>query len=139
MSAVLADTRPMMTGLDRSYVNAKLNAWGHWIERHSEVNGYPRIENVTAYLEGAGGGAKGHRVLCVDMPEWIGKTHVRVLYALTEPEQHAVYLWYVVRIKDDGTEWSMDERCERAGISYDTLRRDLNRARYRFLGLEPPY
>lgn len=136
MSAVLTE-REHMTGLDRSYVNAKLNAWGHWMERHAEVNGYPHQDNVTAFMAGAGGGTKGHRVLCLDMPEPIGLTHIRVL-SLSENEQRAVFIWYVVRLKDDGSVWTIDEKCKAVGIKPQTLRLHLSRAKYRFLGLVPP-
>lgn len=134
MSAVLSE-REHMTGLDRSYVNSKLNAWGHWMERHAEVNGYPHQDNVTAYMAGAGGGSKGHRVLCLDMPEDIAKTHLKVLYTLTEAEREAVFLYYVVRMKPDGTMWELNERCSAAGVSRDALKKRLQSARMKIMGL----
>ena len=109
------------------------------MERHAQVNGYPRQDNLMAFLQGAGGGIGRDRILCLDMPEQIALTNIRVMNFMKEPERVAVFLWFVIRIKPDGTEWTVKERCERFHISYDTLRWRVNRARYQFLGLEPPY
>lgn len=140
MNAVVVETasRPQMTGLEYSYVNAKLNAWGHWMERHAEVNGYPRRDNITAYLEGAGGGQGRDRILCTDFrDEEIAKTHLKVLYSMTDAQREAVYLYYVIRMKPDGTLWTLEERLEMAGISKQAFWQRIRAARMRYLGLDP--
>jgi hypothetical protein len=140
MSAVLAVPEPtLMSGLERSYVNSKFNSWGFWQERHLEVNGYPRIEHVTAYIETPGGGPKTHKILAQDMPEPISLTHIRIHFALSGAQRRAVYLQYVIRLKEDGSIWTFDERCRTAGISEAVFKRDLQRAKYAFLGLPAPY
>lgn len=125
-----------ISGIDRSYVNAKFNQWGHWIEKHKDVNGYPRLDNVSAYLSGGGGGTKGSRVLCLDMPEEISLTHVRIIRALDERERATVYVFYAVRMRDDGTLWPLHEKLATIGVRKSDLREILDSARMKFLGLK---
>lgn len=121
---------------ERRVLNAELNRWGHWIEMHSDYEGYPGVNILAAYIGGSGGGGAGHRILCLDMPTAIYATHARVL-TLSEPEQEAVWIWHVTRVKPDGTLWSVAERCERLGITEEVLRKRLSRARQRILGVVP--
>lgn len=121
----------------RHAIDGELNRWGRWIERNSDYTGHPSINAIVAQLHGAGGGTAGHRILCLDMPDHIYATHGRVL-RLTESEQEAVYLYFAVKLKPDGTLWTVAERCRIAGIQEDSLRRRLSRARYKILGLPVP-
>lgn len=121
---------------ERRVLNAELNRWGHWIEMHSDYEGYPGVNILAAYIGGSGGGSGGHRILCRDMPSAIYATHARVL-TLSEPEQEAVWIWYVTRVKPDGTLWSVAERCGRLGITEEVLRKRLSRARQRIMGVIP--
>lgn len=115
-------------------INAELNAWGRWIERHMDYEGYPGINAVEAWLMGRGGGTGGHRILCLDMPTHIYATHGRVL-RLTEFEQEAIWVWYVVRVKPDGTIWPIEHKCKTAGITEAALRQRVSRARRKIAGL----
>lgn len=121
---------------ERHCLNGELNRWGGWIERHSDYEGYPGVNILVAFLQGRGGGAGGHRVLCLDMPWEIYATHARVL-TCNESEQEALWIKYVIRMKDDGTFWTIQERLLRMGLSEDTFRRRLSRARQRILGVNP--
>lgn len=121
---------------ERHCLNGELNRWGGWIERHSDYEGYPGVNILVAFLQGRGGGGGGHRVLCLDMPWDIYATHARVLIC-TEAEQEALWIKYVIRMKDDGTFWTIEERLLRMGLSDDTFRRRLSRARQRILGVNP--
>jgi hypothetical protein len=123
-------------GLDRSALEFRLNAWGQWIEEHSDYEGYPRADAVHSWAEGFGGGQKGHRVLCLVMPKSVASIHLRICNALTEAEREAVWIRYVTVTKDDGSLWSKQERCAKLGITVETLERYLTRARRRLLGLD---
>jgi hypothetical protein len=121
----------------RHAIDGELNRWGRWIERNAEYTGHPSINYLVAQLHGAGGGTPGHRVLCLDMPSDIYATHGRVLL-LNESEQESVYLYFAVKLKPDGTLWTVEERCRIYGIKEESLRRRLARARYKILGLPVP-
>lgn len=134
----LSVQRRLMDGLERSYVNSKLNAWGRWMERHWEESGYPRWDSVAGVLNGAGGSAPSSRVLCLEKPEPIALTHLAVL-KLPEPERLAVTVYYVFRVNSDGQLLDLRTKCDVGALDYNQMRKDLGRARYHFLGLEAPY
>lgn len=127
----------IMDRITRQAIDSELNSWGRWIERHADYTGHPSVNFLVAQLYGAGGGTPGHRVLCLDMPDGIYATHARILM-LNEKEQEAVYLIFAVKLKPDGTLWTVAERCRIYGIKEDSLRRRLARARYRILGVPVP-
>lgn len=127
----------IMDRITRQAIDSELNSWGRWIERHADYTGHPSVNALVAQLYGAGGGTPGHRVLCLDMPEGIYATHARILM-LSEKEREAVYLFFAVKLKDDGTVWTITEKARIYGIKEDSLRRRLARARYKILGLPVP-
>lgn len=133
MSAVSIDQRTRER-YELDGINSELNAWGRWIEKHMDYEGYPGITTVEAWLMGRGGGTGGHRILCLDMPTPIYATHGRVL-RLTEYEQEAIWVWYVVRVKPDGTLWPIEHKCKTAGITEAALRQRVSRARRKIAGL----
>jgi hypothetical protein len=138
MNAVADDIREpeiRIHGMDRAWLEDSLNNWGNWIEEHSDFEGYPRADAINSWVEGFGGGSKGHRILCVVMPKRVQSIHLRICNALTEGQRAAVWLQYVPRMKPNGGTWSIEERCDRAGVDRDTHRRTLHRARARLLGL----
>lgn len=126
-----------MDSLERQAVDGELNRWGRWIERHADYEGFPAVNSLVAALQGAGGGQPGHRILCLDMPDNIYATHGRIL-RLSEREREAVYLFYAVKLKPDGTLWTVTEKCRIYGIQEDSMRRRVSRARHRILGLPLP-
>jgi hypothetical protein len=132
-----ASVSSIMDRLTRQAIDGELNRWGRWIERHADYTGHPSVNCLVAQLYGAGGGTPGHRILCLDMPDHIYATHGRVL-RLPEAEKEAVYLFFAIRVKEDGTLWTVTERCRMAGIQEDSMRRRLARARYRILGVTVP-
>ena len=132
-----ASVTNFMDRITRQAIDSELNAWGKWIERHTDYEGFPSVNALVAQLYGAGGGLPGHRVLCLDMPDHVYATHARVI-RLPEGEQEAVYLFFAVRVKCDGTLWTVTERCRIAGIREESMRRRLARARYRILGIPIP-
>lgn len=131
MSAVAMDS------YTRRAIDGELNRWGKWIEKHVDYTGHPSINAIVAQLYGAGGGTPGHRILCLEMPTGVYATHMRVLM-LTESEREAVYLYFAVQVKEDGTLWTAPEKCRIYGIKEDSLRRRLARARYKILGIPVP-
>lgn len=116
-------------------INYELNVWGRWIEKHMDFEGYPGVSALEAWRSGRGGGLPGHKILCLDMPTMVYAVHARVLQVLTEFEREAVWVWYVVRVKPDGTLWPIDHKCKKAGITEDALRKRVSRARRRLAGL----
>lgn len=116
-------------------INYELNVWGRWIEKHMDFEGYPGVSALEAWRSGRGGGLPGHKILCLDMPDVVYAVHGRVL---TLPEQYreALWIWYVVRVKPDGTLWPVEHKCKKAGISEDALRQRVHRARRRLAGLD---
>ena len=132
MNAEVIDPR-----YERLYLRAihhELDAWGHWIERNSDFEGYPGQTNIEAFLNGAGGSVTGHRILCLDMPSAIYATHGRVI-RLNPTLQEAVWLYYVPRVKPDGTERTVRERCEIVGITENALWQRIRRAKRMILGI----
>lgn len=123
-----------LTGAEYSAVRAELNAWGGWIERRMDFEGYPSIWAVEAYMEGCGGGEGGHRILCLDMPNRIYAIHGRVL-RLSELEREAVWIFYVFRMKPDGTVWDLKDKCAHVGLTEDCVRKRIQRAYPKILGL----
>lgn len=126
-----------MDSFTRRAIDGELNRWGRWIERHADYTGHPSVNAIVAQLYGAGGGTPGHRILCLEMPTGVYATHMRVLM-LTENEREAVYLYFAVQVKEDGTLWTAAEKCRIYGIKEDSLRRRLARARYKILGIPVP-
>lgn len=126
-----------MDSYTRRAIDGELNRWGKWIEKHVDYTGHPSINAIVAQLYGAGGGTPGHRILCLEMPTGVYATHMRVLM-LTENEREAVYLYFAVQVKDDGTLWTVNEKCRIYGIREESLRRRLSRARYKILGIPVP-
>lgn len=120
--------------LYRKALECELNHWGKWIEKHSDYEGYPGTNILVAFLMGRGGGNPGHRILCLEMPVDVYAMHGRILM-LNELMQEAVWLYYVTRLKTDGTLWTVEERCSRIGISQEALWQRLSRARRKLLGL----
>ncbi len=120
----------------RKAIDFELNRWGKWLEDNSYYEGHSRECILTAFLSGRSG-ISGHRILCLDMPSYIYATHGRVL-RLPEAEQEAVHLYFAIRVKPDGTAWTIQERCVRSGITEGAMRQRLARARYRIAGLPVP-
>jgi hypothetical protein len=116
-------------------INYELNVWGRWIEKHMDYEGYPGISALEAWRIGPGGGSPGHRVLCLDMPTIVYAVHGRILQVLTEYEREAVWIWYVIRVKPDGTLWPIEHKCRKAGITEEALRKRVSRARRKLAGL----
>lgn len=131
MNAVVLDRRYEryeLQGIDR-----ELRTWGKWIEDHADFDGYAS-ESKSCSLQAWGGGEYGHRILCLDMPTHVYAVHGRVL-RLREYEQEAVWIWYVIRVKPDGTLWPIEHKCRTAGITEAALRQRVSRARRRIAGL----
>lgn len=122
--------------LFRRALEGELNRWGKWIEAHSDYEGFPGVNVLVAFLMGRGGGVSGHKILCLDMPADVYAVHGRVV-RLPDEQQEALWLYYVTRLKPNGTLWTLDERCQRARVSQDQLRARLTAARERLLGISP--
>lgn len=114
-------------------ISRELYAWGHWIEQRIDYEGFPTF-SVGISLINWGSSQYGDRILCLDMPTAIYATHARVL-RLPEHEQEAVWIWYVIRVKPDGTIWPIEHKCRTVGISEDALRQRVSRARRRIAGI----
>lgn len=133
----VAEVLPYDSKYDRLFRRAlegELNRWGKWIETHSDYEGYPGVNILVAFLLGRGGGTAGHRILCLDMPTDVYAVHGRVV-RLPEEQQEALWLYYVTRLKPNGTLWTLTERCVRAGVSEHQLKVRLTSARERLLGI----
>ena len=120
--------------LFRRALEGELNRWGRWVETHSDYEGFPGVNILVAFLMGRGGGSAGHKILCLDMPTDVYAVHGRII-RLPENQQEALWLYYVTRLKPDGTLWTLDERCRRASVSSEDLRERLKAARDRLLGI----
>jgi len=125
----------LVHGADRSELEDSLQAWGKWIEEHADYEGYPQADAINSWVEGFGGGKKGHRILCLVMPIRVQATHLRVVTTLNESEREAIWIQYVTVTKEDGTIWTMEERLAKAGILRNAFDQRLYKARRRLLGL----
>jgi len=128
------DQKKQLERYERAQLERELNQWGRWIEGHYDYKGYPSIDIIERARIGSGGGSQGHKILCLDMPAGIYATHARVL-RLPEAEQDAILIRYCVKIKDDGTFWTITDLCIRAGIKLQSFNQRLWRARQRIMGL----
>lgn len=140
MSAVLEYASPpdpllarKIHGCERSYVEFKLNEWGEWIWARRHYEGYPTSEVVAAWLDGSGSGTGRDRVLCLEMPYSVFKSHARVLL-MTEDLQVVAWANYVPSVREDGTTWALEEKRALLGLSERGYRDRLQRVRLRFLG-----
>lgn len=132
MSEMLLDSR-MRRAIDpgvidshlRKAIESELNAWGRWIEKRLDYHGFSKSSSLAAFTEGRGTGIGGHRILCLDMPVHIYATHGRVL-RLTEEERYAINVWFIFRMKEDGTLWGLAEKAAVVGMDPVELRRLVN-------------
>jgi hypothetical protein len=132
--------RLVTRAIDRRYeryelqgIDRELNQWGRWIELRIDYEGFPGV-SCGMQLINWGTGVYADRILCLDMPTHIYAVHGRVL-RLREHEQEAVWIWYVIRVKPDGTLWPIEHKCRAAGITETALRQRVSRARRRIAGL----
>lgn len=138
LALVLSPPIPRITRLtltERRAINQLLNRWGNWMEKNSEFTGYPGTNILESYI-GSDPQPAGHRILCLEMPTDIYATHHCYL-RLPEQEQRAVWLWYVPVMLPDGRVRTTYERAVTAGIDYDTLCKQVSRARLRIMGIQP--
>jgi|SRR6185295_4098158 len=134
-SVEVVETPSPIPGRDRSWIDAVLHEWGDWIWKHRDYEGYPTAEHVTAFLNGAGGGIVGHRILCRDFPAGCKGLRIRTTHAvwmmLPEHEGIVVYAEYVPGVRDDGRLWTRAEKCMAVKVPEETFRKRLQRARSR--------
>lgn len=133
-AAAVEPYQPKYDKLFRRALEGELNRWGKWIETHSDYEGFPGANILVAFLMGRGGGTPGHRILCLDMPTDVYSVHSRVLM-LSEELQEALWVYFVTRVRPDGTLWTLAARAHRIGISEEALRMRVSRARRKLLGL----
>lgn len=124
-----------LTRAERLQLNASLNRWGDWMEKHGDYEGFAGINILESYI-GSDLGTPGHRILCLEMPVGVYCTHQRVI-KLPELEQQAVWIWYVPTMKANGTTYTVREKCLIVGIREDALRQRISRARLRIAGIDP--
>lgn len=109
----------------------ELDRWGKWIEEKSHYTGFASV-SVIDNFGGSEGREPGHVVLMVDMPAAIWRIHHRVV-RVPEISQDTLLAWYVVRVKDDGTLWTMEEKCRRLAVTPVAFRKRLQRAKEHYL------
>lgn len=132
----VARSERRLDGREKSALECELQNWGEWHERHGDYQGYPRADGISAWLDGAGGNSKCHRVLCLEMPNKIYWTQQAVL-RLPDPMQLVVWAHYVPCVKPStGQAWSAEEKARLLGLSWVNYRVRLCRARLRILGLD---
>lgn len=123
--------------LDRHLIEAahsELRHWGRWNEAHQDYTGYPS-RNILAGHEGCGGLISGHRVLCLDRPEEVWQTEIKV-NRLPIFLQDIVFVTYCVTVKGDGTLWKSAEKAIRLGLSESTFWRWLKNAKLTVGGMD---
>lgn len=124
-----------LTLQERRELNASLNRWGDWMEKHGDFDGYPGVNILESFI-GSDLGSPGHRILCLEMPLGVYCTHQRIL-RLPETEQVAVWLWYVPTMKPNGQTYTVEEKCRLTGIEEWALRKRVQRAKLRIMGIDP--
>ena len=111
-----------------SAIGAELRRWGAWIERNMDYEGYPEENFLLAFTHSRGGGIAGHRVLCLDMPSPIYRTH-REWLRLPQELQEAAWIYYVPHFRADGTTWEVGAKCRLVDLSEGQLYRRVRRAK----------
>jgi hypothetical protein len=124
-----------LTRVERKQLNAELERWGDWWEKRGHFDGYPSINILESFI-GSDLGAPGHRILCLEMPLGVYCTHHRVL-RLPELEREAVWIWYVPRVKANGQTYTLYEKCDITGLNEWTLRKRVQFAKLRIMGIDP--
>ena len=131
----MSERTSRLTRVERAQLNASLNRWGDWMEKHGDFDGYPGVNILESFI-GSDLGMPGHRILCLEMPTGVYCTHQRVL-RLPELERQAIWLWYVPTMKGNGTTYTVKEKCLLVGLREDALRQRVYRARLRIAGVDP--
>jgi hypothetical protein len=116
-------------------IHGELNRWGKWHEDHSDYQGYPTANILETYIGASRTGEPGHRVLALDMPDGVWATHHNVL-RLSLDLQDIVIAQYMHTTKEDGTAWTMQEKCLRLGIPRAIFSQKLHKAKRRIAGLD---
>jgi hypothetical protein len=124
-----------LTRIERRQLNAELERWGDWWEKHGHFDGYPGINILESFI-GSDLGPPGHRILCLEMPIGVYATHHRVL-RLPELEREAVWIWYVPRVKANGQTYTIVEKCAIIDMNEWTLRKRVQFAKLRIMGIDP--
>jgi hypothetical protein len=126
--------RKLAERLEFKAMERELYRWGKWRIREWENSGHRNMTPEYAASHGGGGGQLGHRILCLDWPDDVYATHMRI-NRLPEIEQDVIGLKYAICVKEDGDLWSRKEWCAIYGVSEDNFRKHLERARKKIQGL----
>lgn len=135
MSAVISDV-PLLEpeiripGRDLSWIDATFSAWGEWIWRNRDYEGYPAADSVTSFLMGSGGGSFGSRVPLYDPPEVVRLAHASYIM-LPEHEGIVVFAEFVPGANEDGQLWTRAQKCASVKLTEETYRKRLWRAKVR--------
>lgn len=131
---ISARKRTSLTRAEKGELNRLLNRWGNWIEKHADFQGYSRLNILESYI-GSDPVAPGHKILCLEMPHDVYCTHQRII-KLPEVERSAIELFYIPRMKPDGTVWSLHEKCIAMNIDEKEIRIRLKKGRLKIVGIE---
>lgn len=132
MSAVLAEAESdvRIPGRDLSWIDGTFSAWGEWIWKHRDYEGYPRADSVTNWLLGSGGDTFESRVPVKDPPRIVRMAHALYL-SLPEHEGIVVFAEYVPGANEDGQLWTRAQKCQSIKLNEEAYRKRLYRAKVR--------
>lgn len=115
----------MQEDYDYRDLNAILQRWGDWYERHSGDASLPHQSSHTLTYSDQ---PAGHKILCAEMSRAIWLLHYQIL-RLPEKHQAALLLWYAVNMKASGGYWEPWEKAQKVKWSVNSLRIRVSRAR----------
>ena len=110
---------------NRGWLESLLADWGDWWERkRRDQHGLPReVSFIHPHS-----GEYGHKILCAEMPPRVSKFH-SLLVKLNPSHYDSLFVFYGVLQRDDGSDYTHEEKARDLEISLNAYRLRVSRAR----------
>lgn len=123
--------------IEQKIVHYALQDWGAWEETQLEKSAYAATTPLYRYVTEGNCGKPIFKslILHTGTPQEILKTR-QAIEKLSEQQKDIITVHYVFQIKPTGGLWTVREKAEKMGFSYDSWRKNIERARsklYAFL------
>lgn len=114
-----------MSTAEYDALDALLQQWGAWQEKHCEDGVLPKQAAFCAIVSDQ---PAGSRILCAEMSNRVYHLN-RILLTLEVRHRQVLFVWYAIQLKAAGGFWSVEEKAALFGCSSNALRLRVGRAR----------